>query len=327
VEGSISLHEIDSVNGRILYCDGYSDSPKLRPLNLLTLFNYQTWVTLVFLLILCTIASSFTIFDMRSVAKDATTVICIKTIFNRLVKLTVCLLEKDVGNKNSAQAFIGLLVICLGNNYKNYLKIEVVYPRAGDLTELLDLNFNVITRVVVKDIGEGKLTSMKRMNYHLEIDKTKREKYVSETERWFKLMDSEENMINELASVTSKNALLIQAPYYLQVYGLNLVNDINYPLSCHFVKRPFAHEFKEFYFYNTKAEDINCWTGKFLAHGLFVFWKRSHIFILYQRRGSYEKRSKNLRSSSVEALDVQNFIRQVHLIVLYIVVANNENNK
>jgi hypothetical protein len=112
-------------------------------------------------------------------------------------------------------------------------------------------------------------------------------------------MDSEENMINELASVTSKNALLIQAPYYLQVYGLNLVNDINYPLSCHFVNRPFTHEFKEFYFYNTKAEEFNCWTAKFLDHGLFVFWIRleSHIFILYQPWGSYEKRSKNLRSS------------------------------
>jgi hypothetical protein len=73
----------------------------------------------------------------------------------------MCLLEKDVGRKNCTKAFIGLIVICIGNDYKNYLTIELVFPRASEaistLTELLDLNFNLLQCVNVKQIGNVKL--------------------------------------------------------------------------------------------------------------------------------------------------------------------------
>jgi hypothetical protein len=324
---SILFHATDSVNERIWYCDRNSDSLWLRPLSLSSPFSFETWVTLVFILIFCAVVSSFTIFDIRSVAKNWNTIIFMKNIFSSLFELFMCLLEKDVGKKNCTKAFIGMLVICLGNNYKNYLTIELVYPRAGDviqnLTELLDLNFNVITTVALENTGRDKSTWLKDLNYHLEIDETKREKYVREVEMWWKLIPNNEDIENELAPVTAKNAYILDAPFYAQVYYLNAIIQIHYPLSCHFVKRPFAHQFREYYFFNPKAEEFKWWTAKFLDHGLFEFWKRleSQMFTLHQRRLSLRNRAKRSNSSSVEALDVQNFIGQVHLIVFYIVIA------
>jgi hypothetical protein len=324
---SKSLHAIDSSNERILYCDRNSDSPRLRPLSLSSPFSFKTWVTLVFLLIFCAIAPSFTMLGTRPVAKDWTTIIFIKTILNSLFELIIGLFENDVGENNFTKPFIGLLVIYLGNNYKNYLTIELVFPRAGDaistLTELLDLNFNVITRVTNESIGDDRLAWLKRMNYHLEIDETKREKYVSETESWFKPIHSEEDIIKELASVTSKNAWILSAPYFIQLDYLNKITRYNYPLSCHFVKRPFAHQFLEFYFYNPKSEEFKWWTAKFLDHGLFEFWKHlhSHTLTLTERKFSLEGRPERTNSSSVEAFDFQNFIGQVHLIVFYILIS------
>jgi hypothetical protein len=325
---SISLHAIDSMNRRIIYCDRNSDSQKLRPISLSSPFSFVTWVTLVSLLILCAIASSFAIFDMRSVAKQRTTINFIKTIFNSLVELIMCLVEKDIGKNNCAKAFIGLLVIGLGNDYKNYLTIELVYPRAGDaihnLTELLNLNFNVFAKVDKENITEDNPTWLKRNNLHLEVDETKREKYVREAETWLKLVIIKEIFImKELLSVTSKNAWIISAPYYTQVYYLNLMKVRRSKLSCHFVKRPLGLEFVEYNFYNSAAEEFKWWTAKFLDHGLFEFWKRldSHLITLRQRRLSALDRSKRSNSSSVESLDVQNFVGQLHLIVFYIVIA------
>jgi hypothetical protein len=328
VKDSISWHIVDSTNSRALYCDRNSDSPRLRPIRLPSPLTFETWVMLVVLLMLCAIACSFNISDGRSAVMNWTPIIFIKTIFNSLFELIMCLVEKDVGKQNCAKAFIGLLVICLGNDYKNHLTIELVYPRAGgaihNLTELLDLNFNVLSRVNFEHTDIDKSTWLKGINYHLEIDEAKRERYVNEVERWWKLLwDSDEKIINELASVTSKNAYIVSFPYYMQVYYLSLVSGVNYPLSCHFVKRPFAHEFSEFYFFNPKAEEFKMWTEKFLGHGLFEFWKRlhGHMLSLHRHQFSLVIRSKRSNSSSVEALDVQNFIGQVHLIVFYIVIA------
>jgi hypothetical protein len=328
LQHSILFHAIDSINDRILYCDQNSDHQRLRPLSLSSPFSFETWVSLVFLLTLCAIASSFTIFDMRSVKKNSTTIICIKTIFYSLVELIMCLLEKDAGKKNCTKVFIGLIVICLGNTYKNYLTIELVFPRVQDaisnLTELLDLNFNVLFSVALTNVADDKSTWLNSFHYHLDIDETKREKYVREAERWLKLILYHKEIINtELASVTSKNAFMISGPYYIQLYNLKLINDRNYPLSCHFVKRPLAHKFREFYFFNPKAEEFKWLTAKFLDHGLFEFWKRldSHMLSLDQRKILSEDRSKRSNSSSVEVPDVQNFIVQVHFIGFYIVIA------
>jgi hypothetical protein len=256
--------------------------------------------------------------------KLMTSIIFFRTIFNSLVELIMCLLPKDVGKKNCTKAFIGLIVICVGNDYKNYLTIELVFPRASEaistLTGLLDLNFNLLQPVNVNQIGNVKLPYLKELNYHLEIDETKREKYVHEVERWWKLIQfSEDSISNELASATSKNAWIVNPPYHIQVYNLNLITQRNYPLSCHFVRRPFAHQFRELYFLNPKAEEFKWWTTKFLDHGLFVFWKRleSHKLTLYQRYVLLRMRSKKSNSSSTETLDISNFIRQVHLIVFY----------
>jgi hypothetical protein len=325
VRNSISFNAIDAINARILYCDQTSDPLRLRPINLSSPFGSATWVMLVSFLILFAIARTFRVLDMRSVVYNQTTIIFIKTIFSSLTELIICLLEKDIGKNNCTKAFIGLIGICLGNTYKNYLTIELVFPRAGDtinnFTELLDLNFNVLVRV--HDIEYDKSADQKYAYGYLEIDETKREKYVSEEERWLKITsDSDEEIIKELASVKSKNAWIFNAPHYLQVYYLNLINDRHYPLSCHFVKRPFAHLFHEFHFFNPKAEEFKLWTAKFLDHGLFEFWKRleSHTQTLFQREFSLENRSKRSNSSLVEAADAQNFIGQIHLIAFYIVI-------
>jgi hypothetical protein len=318
-------HAVDSINSRVLYCDRNSDSPRLRPLSLSSPFSIETWVTLVFLWIFCAIASSFAIFDMGSVPNNWTIVIFIKTIFNSLFEFIMCLVEKDVGKETRTKAFIGLLVICLGNDYKNYLTIELVYPRAGEairnFTELLDLNFNVIPSIDIESVDKS--TWLKDFNYHLEIDETKREKYVREADTWLKFIPyNEKKIMNELASVTSKNAWILSAPYYLQVHGLNVITQRNYPLSCHFVKRPFAHELREFYFFNPKAEEFKWWTEKFLNHGLFEFWKRLHARsrTLAQRSLSRKNSSKRSNSTSVENFDGQNFIGQVHLILFYMII-------
>jgi hypothetical protein len=324
VKDSISLHAVDSTNIRALYCDRNSESPRLRPISLSSPFSIETWVTLGFLLLFCAIASSFTVFDTHSDSKLMTSIIFLRTIFNSLVELNMCLLEKDVGRKNCTKALIGLIVICVGNDYKNYLTIDLVFPRASEaistLTELLDLNFNLLQPVNVKQIGNVKLPYLKELNYHLEIDETKREKYVREVERWWKLiLFSEDSISSELTSATSKNAWILNAPYHIQVYNLNLIIQRNYPLSCHFVRRSFAHQFRELYFLNPKAEEFKWWTTKFLDHGLFVFWKRleSHKLTLYQRYVLLRMRSKKSNSSSTETLDISNFIGQVHLIVFY----------
>jgi hypothetical protein len=86
--------------------------------------------------------------------------------------------------------------------------------RAGDairnFTELLDLNFHELESVRVEDIGYDKSTWLKGVNYHLEIDGRRREKYAREAERWWKFgLHDEETIINELASVTSKNAWIL----------------------------------------------------------------------------------------------------------------------
>jgi hypothetical protein len=329
VKSSISFHAIDSMYSRAIYCDRVSDSPALRPIRLSSPCSLETWVTLVFLLIFCAIASSF---DVHSVAKNWTNFMFIKTILNSLFELIMCLLEKDVSRRNLIKTLIGLIAICLGNDYKNYLTIELVYPRAGDaisnFTELLDLNFNLLEPVSVLDIGDDdKSTWLKSNNYHLEIDKTKREKYIREAKRWLKLFlyneNYEETIANGLASVTSKNAHIINAPYFLQVYHLNRINQRLYPLSCHFVKRPLSHIFQEFFFLNPKAEEFKWLTAKFLDHGLFEFWKslQSHMQTLNQRRLSVLNRSKMSNASSTGVLDIQNFVGQVHLIVFYIVIA------
>jgi hypothetical protein len=153
VNNSMLFHALDSTNRRVFYCDRNSDSPRLRPINLSSPFSFGTWVTLGFLFIFCAITISFAIFDIRS---NWTTASFIKTIFGSLLELIICLLEKDVEKKNCTKVFIGLIIIGLGNTYKNYLTIDLVFPRAGDaisnLTELINLNFNLLDSVSVKDI-------------------------------------------------------------------------------------------------------------------------------------------------------------------------------
>jgi hypothetical protein len=184
---------------------------------------------------------------------------------------------------------------------------------------------NLLGGFNVKDMGYSRSHLLIYLNYDVEIDETKREKYVFDANRWFRLIpyNEENNIINVLGSFTSNDAYIMNAPYYMQVRALNLFSDRNYPLSCHFVKRPFAHQFKEFYFFNSKAEEFKWWTAKFLDHGLFVFWKRlhGHMFTLYQRRESLQIRLKTSSSSSNKDLDISNFIGQVHLIVFYIVIS------
>jgi hypothetical protein len=326
LERSIQLHAIDSRNDRVIYCDRNSDSPRLCPILVSSPFSFQNWVIFFFILVLCAITSSFAVFDWHSARKDTTkTVIFTKTIFSHLVVLCATILENSFGKGNCLKILIGLLVIYLGNDYKNYLTIELVYPREGDairnVTELLDLNFNII---MYTDSSLNKSSLLTVTNSHLEIDEAKREKYVREADRFLKLLTlpSFNWVRNELASPTERNSWILSAPYHIQVHSLNRIRDRNYPLSCHFVKLPFAHDFGEFYFFNPKAEECKWLTTKFLEHGLFEFWK---VLDLHKRSLELQKISldngpKWSNGTTAGAQDRNNFIGQAHFFVFYMVI-------
>jgi hypothetical protein len=139
------------------------------------------------------------------------------------------------------------------------------------VTELLDLNFNIIESPV-GGTDQDKAGWLKRLNFHLEIDENKRGKYVIEVEQWLKFVTpSTEVLLNMLANVIEKNAVFLSAPYYIQVFNLQMTTEMIYPISCHFFIRPFATHFQDFYFFDPKAEEFKWWTGKSLDHGLFEF--------------------------------------------------------
>jgi hypothetical protein len=246
-------------------------------------------------------------------------------VFNNLVDLAGLLLEKDLGKNKNITVFVGLILIYLGNDYKNYLTIDLVFPRAQDairnFTELLDLNFNIIHSVTGDVKGTNKSVFLKSNHLYWEIDGVKREKYVREVNRWLMLINSEVD-VSKITDLTEKNAEITSAPYHNQVYYLNFMNTVSYPISCHFVKQPFAPKFMNIYFFNPKAEDFKWLTAKFLDHGLFQFWtglETQQLSLVHRRVEKHYKMSKN--SSSTEVLDIQNFIGQVHLFVFYILIS------
>jgi hypothetical protein len=102
---------------------------------------------------------------------------------NGCIDLVVSLLEKDLGKRSSVKTLLGLIVIGLCNTYNNFPTIPLVFPRTGDaiqnVTELLDLNFNIIASPVGGN-DQDKAGWLKRLNFHLEIDENKRGKYVIE---------------------------------------------------------------------------------------------------------------------------------------------------
>jgi hypothetical protein len=288
----------------------------------------ETWIIIAVFLMLCGAASTFAKFDLSSVRNESSTVGFIKSMCASLLELISCFLEKDVGKRNFTKTLIGLILICLGNDYKNYLTIELVYPRAVDpiqnVTELLDLKFNIIQFIPDHIKIQHKSIWLKGTRFYFEIDEGKREHYVLEADRW--LLHSSASafeVMEELASATVKNAWFVSAPYNIQVSLLSAINERNFPLSCHFVKRPFTPEFNYYYFFNPKAEELQGLTAAFLNHGFFEFWKRLHFHqrTLHERMWSLEFHSKRSNSSSTEAFDIANFIGQVHLFVFYTVTA------
>jgi hypothetical protein len=216
---SITIHAIDSANDRVIYCDHSLDSPRFRPINLLDPVSFEAWITFVVILILCAISSSFTVFDLKSIANSLTVVTFCKRVFNSLFVLIISLLEQDLGKRHCIKIFVGLIGICLSNTYKNYLTIDLVFPRTQDViqnvTELLDLNFNIL-QISYVDFGKDKSSWLKEHYVHLEIDKFKREKYVREANRWLKFIPRSaeivEIILNEVANNTGKTALLHSAP-------------------------------------------------------------------------------------------------------------------
>jgi hypothetical protein len=322
---SIYMHAVGSRSDRIIYCDRNSDSLRHRPLKLLSPFIFRTWVLLVLLLILCATASTFAIFDFSSVSNNWTSVAFIKMVLSSLVDHVVLLLDQDLGKNSTTKIFVGLIVICLGNDYKNHLTIELVYPRTQDaiqnVTELLDLNFKIMyiykTGKVLKDVDKPML--LKSSTLYWGIDKAKREKYALEVKRWLMLVDRATGVVqSKITNLTEKNAYLVTAPYHRQVNVLSKFNEESYPISCRFVKQPFAPKFINLYFYNPKAEEFKWLTAKFLDHGFFKIWKgwETQRLSLIHRRG--EKRIKSSsNSSSTEVPDINNFIGQLHLFVFY----------
>jgi hypothetical protein len=236
---SVSMCAIDSRNDRVIYCDQDSDSPTLRPIKISSPFNIETWIIIAVFLMLCGAASTFAIFDLSLVRNESSTVRFIKSMCASLLELISCFLEKDVGKRNFTKTLIGLILICLGNDYKNYLTIELVYPRAVDpiqnVTELLDLKFSIIQFIPDHIKIQHKSIWLKDTRLYIEIDEGKREHYVLEADRW--LLHSSASafeVMEELASGTVKNAWFVSAPYYIQVSLLSAINERNFSLSCHF---------------------------------------------------------------------------------------------
>jgi hypothetical protein len=231
--------------------------------------------------------------------------------FNRLAVLCASLLEKDLGKKNITKMFIGLIVICVVNTYKNYLTIDLTFPSAGDtvgnFTELLDLSFNIFQIRPVDKLGEDKSTWVQGANVHLEIDLVKRQKYINKADLWLSFYPAFQNLflINKIPNGVERNAMILSSSNEYQAYYLRLLRETGYQKSCHFVKRPFAQEFEELYFLNPKAEEFKLWTAKFLDHGLFEFWRRlySHQLALFQHLFPLVMHSEKSYSSSTGALD------------------------
>jgi hypothetical protein len=321
---SILVHAIGSRSDRIIYCDRNADSLKLRPINLSNPFSFRTWVVIVALLILCATVSTFTVFDLSSLSNYWTAVAFMKMVFSSLVGQVAALLEKDLGKKTTKiTVFVGLMFIYLGNDYKNHLTIDLVFPRAQsaiqNVTELLDLNFNIFsiyrTGIALKDVDKSII--LKSLTLYWAIDKAKREKYVREVNQWLMLTNDVVD-ITKLTNLTEKNAFIVSAPYHRQVNVLNIFNEASYPISCRFVKQPFAPKFMNLYFFNPKAEEFKWLTAKFLDHGLFhiwTVWETQQLSLIHHKGEQRMKRSSN--SSSTEVLDLNNFIGQVHLFVFY----------
>jgi hypothetical protein len=214
---SVSMCAIDSRNDRVIYCDQDLDSPRLRPIKISSSFNIETWIIIAVFIMLCGASSTFAIFDLSSVRNESNTVGFIKSMCDSLLELISCFLEKDVGKRNFTKTLIGLILICLGNDYKNYLTIELVYPRAVDpiqnVTELLDLKFNIIQFIPDHIKIQHKSVWLKDTRLYFEIDEGKRENYVLEADRW--LLHSSAStfeVMEELASATVKNAWFVSAP-------------------------------------------------------------------------------------------------------------------
>jgi hypothetical protein len=136
-----------------------------------------------------------------------------------------------VGKTIGTKTFIGLKAIFLGNTYKNYLTIDLVFPRAEhpiqNVTNLLDLKFKIIQMTSLVNIRQDKSRWLRNTNIILEIDESKRAKYVREVHQWLKFTPrSVEMMIRKLVSMTEKNAWLDGAPYHIQVLHLNRINEI-----------------------------------------------------------------------------------------------------
>jgi hypothetical protein len=112
--------------------------------------------------------------------------------------------------------------------------------------------------------------------------------------------------------------------YHLETYYSNGFTGMIHPISSSFVKRPYAHQFRELYFFNPKAQQFKLWTGAFLGSRCILVLETFAYrqLILIQRRNSLG----NFNSNSTDGLDVNNFIGQVHLSVYYIVVFHNKSN-
>jgi hypothetical protein len=327
IENPITVHTVDSISNRIIYCDHNVDSLRLRPVNLLSPFSSWTWGLVISLLIFCSMTMGILRFDFNSRKKNVA--VCIETILTGIFELTACLLGKEVGKENATKVMIGLLVICLGSIYQNHLTIDLVFPRAQNairnVTELLDLNFYVIESSP-SEIVQNKSNWLKTIHFDTEIDRGKREKYVRDADRWFRFgTDNPKLLLTNLSKGSDKIAFSLLASYRSQLLYLRDLTERNYPFSCHFVKQPFAPLFEDMYFFNPKAEDFKLLTAKFLDHGLFEFWKRleSHLIsLLLSRRSIHRLETFNSSSASAsQDYHVSNNVGQVHLYGFYMLVS------
>jgi hypothetical protein len=164
---------------------------------------------------------------------------------------------------------------------------------------------------------------LKSSTLYSAIDKAKREKYVCEVNRWLILIAGSTGVFRSMIwNLTERNAYLVTAPYHEQVHVLNTYNQLSHPISCHFVKQPFAPKFKFLYFHNPKAEEFKWLTAKFLDHGLFESWKgwqAQQISLIHRRGEKRMRRSSNFIAT--EVLGINNFIGQVHLFQVYILIS------
>jgi hypothetical protein len=256
----ITINTHDSVTDKIIYCDSKLDSPKLRPLDMTKPFSLLSWIVLFLSGTACALTSSLTMYGFTRNPKALKTVELARICGGRLAEQFLCLIEKDVPTRNVLNVMLSLVVIYLGNEYKNFLTIDLVFPRTTkaiqNLTGLLDLGYTLHLHSNLTPSRANNSIFYHTAGIEYEINTEKRANYVQNARDWLKFSTfSTETWIKRVMNVDQKkNAICIRSLHSYQKIILKVIKILSYPSSsCNFVTRSFSSRLQTIYAYNPKA--------------------------------------------------------------------------